>query len=308
MIYPLKGKKIWVAGHNGMVGSALLRRLKAEKCQPITADRQTLDLTNQSETQNWIAQNKPDAILMAAARVGGIKANSNYPAEFIYENLAIQTNIIHAAYLNKTEKLLFLGSSCIYPKEAKQPITEDALLTGTLEPTNEAYAIAKITGIKMCQAYRKQYGCDFISIMPPNLYGPNDNYDIENSHVVAAMIKRFSDAKKNRDKTVTIWGSGKPLREIMHVDDLADAAVFIIQHYSDLEPINCGSGEEVSILNLAHLVAEIIGYKGNILSDETQPDGVTRKRLDNSKLNALGWKSSISLKKGLEQVCNEALI
>ncbi len=308
MIYPLKGKKIWVAGHNGMVGSALLRRLKAEKCQPITADRQTLDLTNQSETQNWIAQNKPDAILMAAARVGGIKANSNYPAEFIYENLAIQTNIIHAAYLNKTEKLLFLGSSCIYPKEAKQPITEDALLTGTLEPTNEAYAIAKITGIKMCQAYRKQYGCDFISIMPPNLYGPNDNYDIENSHVVAAMIKRFSDAKKNRDKTVTIWGSGKPLREIMHVDDLADAAVFIIQHYSDLEPINCGSGEEVSILNLAHLVAEIIGYKGNILSDETQPDGVTRKLLDNSKLNALGWKSSISLKKGLEQVCNEALI
>jgi len=235
MIYPLKGKKIWVAGHNGMVGSAIHRRLEREDSEIIYVDRKALDLTRQAETEQWIAESKPDTIILAAARVGGIKANNDYSAQFIRDNIAIQTSVIHAAYLNKVEKLLFLGSSCIYPKDAPQPLKEEYLLTSALEPTNEPYAIAKIAGIKMCQSYRRQYGCDFISIMPPNLYGPNDNYDLESAHVVAALIKRFHDAKAQGANEVTIWGSGTPLREIMHVDDLADAAIFALQNYSDIE-------------------------------------------------------------------------
>jgi len=301
MIYPLKGKKIWVAGHNGLVGSALCRRLQSEDCDIITVDRKTLDLTRQSDTENWIAQNKPDAIFLAAARVGGIKANSEYSAQFIQQNLAIQTNVIHGAYLAKIEKLMFLGSSCTYPRDCPQPMKEEHLLSGPLQPSNEAYAIAKIAGLKMCQAYRKQYGCDYISVMPTNLYGPNDNYDSDNAHVIPAMIRRFVEAKEQGADDVTIWGTGTPLREFMHSDDLADACIFLMQNYSEKEHINIGSGEEVSITNLANIIAGIVGYKGSIKFDRAKPDGTMRKLLDCSKLDTLGWEKSKRLKDGLEE-------
>ena len=301
MLYSLKHKKVWIAGHNGMVGSAIMRRLESEDCELLTASRDDLDLTRQNEVEEWITTNKPDCIFLAAAKVGGIHANKTYPAEFIYDNLSIETNVIHAAYKNNIEKLLFLGSSCIYPKSASQPLKEEYLMTGSLEPTNEPYAVAKIAGIKMCEAYRKQYNCDFISVLPTNLYGVGDNYHLENAHVPAALIRRFHEAKENNDDTVEIWGTGKPLREFMSVDDLADACVFLIRNYSDASPINIGSGEEISIQDFASLVAKTVGYDGNITNDLSKPDGTLRKRLDTSKLNALGWRSKKGLEKGLEE-------
>ena len=302
MLYPLKNKKVWIAGHSGMVGSAIHRRLERETCEIITVDRSDLDCTRQADVENWLSLNKPDCVFLAAARVGGIHANNEYPAEFIYENLAIQTNIIHAAYKNNVEKLLFLGSSCIYPKNAPQPLKEEYLLTGELEPTNEAYAIAKIAGIKMCQSYRKQYYCDFISVMPCNLYGLGDNYHAENSHVVAAFIRRFHEAKEQGLDEVSIWGTGKPLREFMHVDDLADACVFLMQNYSDASPINVGTGEEISIQNFAELIADIVGFKGAITNDLIKPDGTMRKVMGCSKLKELGWSWQIKFIEGLEQI------
>ncbi len=300
MLYSLENKKIWVAGHNGMVGSAITRRLQAENCEILTINRANLDLTRQSDVEDWIAANKPDAIFIAAAKVGGIHANNTYPAEFLHNNLVIETNIIHAAYQNNIEKLMFLGSSCIYPKEAPQPMKEEYLLTGPLEPTNEWYAIAKIAGIKLCEAYRKQYGCDFISAMPTNLYGIGDNYHPENSHVPAAFIRRFHEAQESGVGEVTIWGTGKPLREFMYADDLADACVFLMQNYSDLNFINIGSGKEISIQDFATTVAKIVGFEGKITNDLSKPDGTIRKLMDSSKLASLGWRTAYSLEEGLK--------
>jgi GDP-L-fucose synthase len=300
MLYNLTNKRIWVAGHKGMVGSAIVRALANINCTILTADRAELDLTNQAAVTQWMQNNKPDAIFLAAAKVGGIHANNTYPAEFLRDNLAIQTNIIHAAYENKVEKLLFLGSSCIYPKKAPQPMLEEHLLTGALEPTNEWYAIAKIAGIKMCEAYRKQYGCDFISIMPTNLYGPGDNYHPENSHVPAAFLRRFHEAKENGSNTVTIWGTGKPLREFMHVDDMANACLFVMQNYSDHGFLNAGTDEEISIMDFAKIIAKVTEFKGSITNDLTKPDGTMRKLMDSSKLRSYGWKPQYSLEEGLE--------
>ena len=299
-LYALTGKKIYVAGHRGMVGSAIVRRLEKEECEILTAGREDADLTRQNEVEQWMADNKPDAVFLAAAKVGGIHANNTLPAEFLYDNLMIATNIIHAAYKNDVEKLMFLGSSCIYPREASQPMTEDSLLTGPLEPTNEWYAIAKIAGIKMCQAYRRQHGCDFISAMPTNLYGPGDNYHPEHSHVPAALIRRFHEAREKGDKRVTVWGTGKPLREFMHVDDLADACVFLMQHYSEEEHINIGSGQEVSIANFAETVAKVTGFAGKLEFDTSRPDGTPRKLMDSRRIHDLGWHSKINLEAGLE--------
>lgn len=300
MKYHLENKKIWVAGHNGMVGSAITRRLQAENCEVLTVNRADLDLTRQSDVEDWIATNKPDAIFLAAAKVGGIHANNTYPAEFLRDNLAIETNIIHAAYKNNVEKLMFLGSSCIYPKEAPQPMKEEHLLTGPLEPTNEWYAIAKIAGIKLCEAYRKQYGCDFISAMPTNLFGIGDNYHPENAHVPAAFIRRFHEAKESGAGQVEIWGTGKPLREFMYADDLADACVFLMQNYSDLGFINIGSGKEISIQDFATTIAKIVGFEGEIKNDLSRLDGTPRKLMDSSKLKAMGWKPKHSLEGGLK--------
>ena len=299
MKYDLTGKTIWVAGHNGMVGSAIVRRLEKEKCTVLTASRDDLDLTRQSGVESWIAQNKPDAIFLAAAKVGGIHANNTYPADFLHDNLVSETNIIHASYKNNVDKLLFLGSSCIYPKQAPQPMNEEHLLTGPLEPTNEWYAIAKIAGIKLCEAYRKQHGCDFISLMPTNLYGPGDNYHPENSHVPAAFIRRFHEAKESSASEVTIWGTGTPLREFMHVDDLADACVFAMQNYSDSSFLNAGTGQEISIQEFASTVAKIVGFEGEIKNDLDKPDGTPRKLMDSSKLLSLGWSPKYSLEEGL---------
>lgn len=297
--YSLASKKVWVAGHKGMVGSAITRALAAESCEILHADRSAVDLTRQDQVERWMEAHKPDAIFLAAAKVGGIHANSAYPATFLYENLAIETNIIHAAYSQQVEKLLFLGSSCIYPKHAPQPMSEEDLLTGALEPTNEWYAIAKIAGIKLCEAYRKQYGCDFISVMPTNLYGPGDNYHPQNSHVPAALLRRFHEAKLSAADDVTIWGSGAPLREFMHVDDLASACLHVVKTYSDDGFLNVGSGQEVSIIDFAKTVADIVGFEGEIKTDTSKPDGTPRKLMNSSKLQALGWKTSHSLKDGL---------
>lgn len=297
--YSLEGKKIWVAGHNGMVGAAIVRRLQSERCSVLTADRAALDLTRQEQVENWIEENEPDAVFLAAAKVGGIHANNVYPADFLYDNLVIETNIIHAAFRQKVEKLLFLGSSCIYPKEAPQPMKEEYLLTGPLESTNEWYTIAKIAGIKLCEAYRRQHGCDFISIMPTNLYGPGDNYHPENSHVPAAFIRRFHEAKNSGAKEITIWGTGTPFREFMHVDDLADACAFVMQNYSGAAFLNAGSGQEISIMDFARLVADIVGYEGVIRTDPQKPDGPPRKLMDSAKLTALGWKPKYSLREGI---------
>ncbi|MEE8295498.1 MAG: GDP-L-fucose synthase [Sphingomonadales bacterium] len=300
-MYNLAGKKVWVAGHRGMVGAALVRRLESENCEILTAGREEMDLSRQTEVEDWLASNKPDAVFIAAAKVGGIMANDNYPADFLYQNLMIEANVIHASFRAGVKKLMFLGSSCIYPKEAPQPIPEEALLTGPLEPTNEWYAIAKIAGIKLCQAYRKQHRADFISAMPTNLYGPGDNYDLESSHVIPALIRKAQEAKISGAKEMVIWGSGKPLREFMHVDDLAEALVFLMQRYSDAGHINVGSGEEVSIGELAELVTKAVGFEGDLVFDASKPDGTPRKLMDSSRLLAMGWKPGNNLKDGLAQ-------
>ena len=295
----LDNQKIYVAGHNGMVGRAICRRLESEDVDILTIDRSKLDLTNQMDVNTWMMKTRPDMVFMCAARVGGIVDNRDNPAEFIYQNLMIQTNIIHAAYQAGVKKLLFLGSSCIYPRECPQPINENCLMTGALEPTNAAYATAKIAGIEMCKSYRRQYGCDFISAMPCNLYGPYDHFDPETAHVPAALMQRFHEAKTKNFDQVTIWGSGTPKREFMHVDDLADAAVFLMKNYSDSVPINVGSGNDISIQGFAQKISNVVGYDGKIENDLSRPDGTMRKVMDVSKINALGWNAEISLDDGL---------
>ena len=299
LLFDLKGKRVYVAGHQGMVGSALLRRLADENVEILVAERRTLDLTNQQATENWLARNRPDAIFLAAGQVGGIHANNTYPAEFIANNLAIALNVIRAAHAAGVSKLLALGSSCIYPKFAPQPMTEDLLLTGPLEPTNEWYAIAKIAAIKLCEAYRKQYGCDFVSVMPTNVYGLNDNYHPMNSHVPAALLRRFHEAKLTKSPTVTVWGSGTPRREFIYADDVADGCIFVMKHYSGIEFLNIGTGEDVTIKQFAELIAGVVNYEGKIVYDTSRPDGTPRKLLDVSKLKKLGWAPQTPLRIGL---------
>lgn len=298
--FDLRGKRVWVSGHRGMVGSALLRRLSSEPVTDVlTAGRDTLDLIDQAAVSQWVMDAKPDVAIIAAAKVGGIVANDQSPADFLYENLMIATNSVHAAYQAGVTKLLFLGSSCIYPKFAEQPIREDSLLTGALEPTNQWYAIAKIAGVKLCQAYRAQHGCDFISAMPTNLYGPGDNYDLTTSHVIPALVRKADAARIAGDANMQIWGTGSARREFMHVDDLADACVHVLKHYSDAEPINIGAGNDVTILELTHAVMRAVGFTGAITHDRTKPDGTPRKLMDGTKLTGLGWTPSIPLDAGL---------
>jgi len=304
-IYRLAGKRVYVAGHRGMVGSAIVRRLEREDCTVLQATRSELDLTSQAAVQAWFAANRPDAVFLAAAKVGGILANDTMPADFLYENLMIEANIIEAAHRNGVEKLLFLGSSCIYPKFARQPIAESELLDGALEPTNEWYAIAKIAGIKLCQAYRKQHGADFISAMPTNLYGTGDNYDPQTSHVLPALIRKVEEARASGAPAITLWGSGTPLREFLHADDCADALVFLMQHYSGHEHVNVGSGEEISIRDLAQMIARAAGYDGAIELDPSKPDGTPRKLMDSAKLRAMGWQPTIGLEAGIERTVAE---
>ena len=298
-MYSLEGKKIWVAGHRGMVGGAIARRLELEGCDLLLAGRDVLDLCEQSAVLNWMADNRPDCIVVAAAKVGGIHANNRAPVDFLQDNLTIQNNILAAAHSNDVDRLLFLGSSCIYPKFADQPIREDSLLTGALEPTNEWYAIAKIAGIKLCQAYRKQYGRDWISAMPTNLYGPGDNYDLETSHVLPALLRKFHEAKDSGAAEVLLWGSGTPLREFLHCDDLADALVFLLKNYSEYEHINVGSGSEITIRGLAETIARVVGYEAKLVFDSSKPDGTPRKLMDSSRLHELGWNSARSLEDGI---------
>ena len=299
MTYSLKGKRIWVAGHRGMVGGAVVRRLASEDCEVITAGRDVVDLVDQAATKAWMAEVRPDVIVMAAAKVGGIKANNDYPVDFLYENLMIEANIAQAAHENDVDRFLFLGSSCIYPKFAPQPIPEDSLLTGPLEPTNEWYAIAKIAGIKLCQAYRTQYGRDWISAMPTNLYGPGDNYDLETSHVLPALLRKFHEAKESGTSEVVVWGSGTPLREFLHCDDLADALVFLLKEYSDYDHVNVGSGVEVTIRELAETIARIVGYEADLMFDSSKPDGTPRKLMDSARLDEMGWNNVRSLEDGI---------
>lgn len=298
-MFEMAGKRVFVAGHRGMVGSAIVRRLATEDCDVLTATRQELNLLDQAAVNAWMAKNRPEAVIIAAAKVGGILANNSYPAEFIYENLTIETNLIHSAFVNNCEKLLFLGSSCIYPKYAEQPIVETALLTGALEPTNEWYAIAKIAGLKLCQAYRRQYGCDFISAMPTNLYGPGDNFDLNSSHVLPALIRKTHEAKLNDAKTIEIWGTGTPRREFLHVDDLADACIMLLKTYSDDEHVNVGSGADIAILEVAEIVKSVVGFSGAIVKDTSKPDGTPRKLMSAAKLVELGWRPSITLREGV---------
>ena len=297
--YRLEGKRVWVAGHRGMAGSAIVGRLASEGCEILTVSRQDVDLRRQQEVESWMATNRPHAVFVAAATVGGILANASRPAEFLYDNLAIETNIVHAAWKVGVEKLLFLGSSCVYPKLAPQPMPEEALLTGPLEPTNEWYAIAKIAGIKLCQAYRRQYGCDFISAMPTNLYGPGDNYDVLQGHVVAALQVKIHQAKVCAKPTVGLWGTGTPRREFLFVDDLADALVFMLRHYSDEPHLNVGTGQDMTILELAQAIARVAGYDGKFVFDPTKPDGTPRKVMDVSRLTALGWQAKTPFEQGL---------
>jgi GDP-L-fucose synthase len=307
-IFDLSGKRIYVAGHRGMVGSAIVRRLDGYGCEVITAGRERADLERQDLTERFLSTTKPDAVIVAAGTVGGIHANQAYPAEFIANNLAIALNTIQGSYNAGVKKLLFLGSSCIYPKFARQPIGEEELLTGPLEPTNEWYAIAKIAGIKLCQAFRRQYGADFISLMPTNLYGPGDNYHPDDSHVLAALIRRVHEAKRDGAPAVTVWGTGTPRREFLFVDDLADACVFALEHYTGESHLNVGSGEEVTIADAGKLIADIINYGGNLVFDSSRPDGTPRKFLDSSKLNEMGWRARTSLRDGLELTYSEFLV
>ena len=295
----MSAKRIWVAGHKGMVGSAITRYLSKRGDEVLKADRETVDLRNRAAVEAWLRENRPEAILLAAATVGGIYANDAFAADFIYDNLAIEANVIHSAHQTGVDRLLFLGSSCIYPKFAAQPIKEEALLTGPLEPTNEWYAIAKIAGLKLCQAYRKQYGRHYISIMPSNLYGPGDNFDPLTSHALPGLIRKFHEAKEAQLAEVAVWGTGKPLREFLHVDDLAAAAVFCLDHYDGYDHINCGAGSDISIADLADLIARVVGYRGKIVFDTAKPDGTPRKLLDSSRIVALGWKPAISLEDGI---------
>lgn len=306
-MYSLSGKRVWIAGHRGMVGAALVRRLANEQVQVLTVDRKELDLVDQTQVSNWVNKIKPDVIVIAAAKVGGIHANDRYPADFIYNNLMIEANIIHSAHVASVPRLLFLGSSCIYPKLANQPINEESLLSGQLEPTNEWYAIAKIAGIKLVQAYRKQFGYDWISAMPTNLYGPGDNYDLETSHVLPALVRKFHEAKINGNTTVKLWGSGTPLREFMHCDDLADALVFLLKTYSGYSHINVGSTYEVTIKQLSEIVARVVGYNAEIFWDKSKPDGAPRKLMNSSKLTDLGWKNCRDLENGIRSTYNDFL-
>ena len=297
--YELAGKRIWVAGHRGMVGGAVVHRLARENCTILTATRSELDLTRQAEVERFVRSEKPDAIVLAAAKVGGILANDTYPADFIYDNMLIETNMIGAAHAADVNRLLFLGSSCIYPKLSPQPITEDALLTGPLETTNQWYAIAKIAGIRMIQAFRRQHGRDYIAAMPTNLYGPGDNFDLRNGHVLPAMIRKAHEAKIARAETLTIWGTGTPRREFLHVNDCADALVFLLRGYSGAEHVNVGSGEDLSILELAELVCRVVGFEGRIVHDLTKPDGTPRKLMSATKLRSMGWAPRIGFEEGL---------
>jgi len=301
MKFDVHGKRVYVAGHRGMVGSALVRRLAREDCQILTASRSEVDLRNQQAVDRWFDEHRPDVVFVAAARVGGIYANNAQPGDFLYDNLALQTNLIEAARRVQVAKLLFFGSSCIYPRLAPQPMPESCLLTGSLEPTNQWYAIAKIAGLKLCEAYRRQYGCDFISVMPTNLYGPGDNFDPLTSHVLAALIVKIDDAIRCGHDRVVIWGTGTPRREFLHVDDLADAAVFLIKNWSSDEHINIGAGQDLSVAELARTIARIIGFEGNFVFDPSKPDGTPRKLLDVAKLNALGWRYRTDLESGIRQ-------
>jgi GDP-L-fucose synthase len=304
-LYSLRGKRIWVAGHRGMVGSALTRRLAREDCEVIVTPRGDVDLARQVEVEAWMAEARPQAIFLAAAKVGGIRANDRFPGDFLYQNLMIEANVIEAARRTGVEKLLFLGSSCIYPKHAPQPIVEDALLTGPLEPTNEWYAVAKIAGIKLCQAYRRQHGCDFIAAMPTNLYGPGDNYDLETSHVIPALLRKAHDARAAGRRDLPIWGTGAARREFLHADDCADALVHLMQHWSDDCHVNVGSGSDVTIAELARIVMRVVGLDGELLTDPRQPDGTPRKLMDGRRLRALGWAPKVPLEAGLARVYAE---
>ncbi|WP_422345148.1 GDP-L-fucose synthase [Parasphingorhabdus sp.] len=306
-LFSLDGKRVFIAGHRGMVGSAIARRLENENTNILTVNRSEVDLVQQAPVEQWMSQNRPDVVILAAAKVGGILANANYPAQFLYENLMIESNVIHAAQQVGVQKLVFLGSTCIYPKLADQPIKEEYLLTGPLEPTNEWYAIAKIAGIKLCQAYRKQYGSDFISAQPTNLYGPGDNYDLNNSHVLPALLRKAHNAKLDQADEMVVWGSGTPLREFLHVDDLADAIVHLTKYYSAADPVNVGSGEEITIADLAGLVCEIVGFEGKLVLDSSKPDGTPRKFSDTTRLRQLGWDNARSLKDGVASTYRSAL-
>ncbi|MBV5325154.1 MAG: GDP-L-fucose synthase [Rhodospirillaceae bacterium] len=306
-LFELAGKRVWVVGHRGMAGSALCRRLASEHCEILTIGREGLDLRRQAEVEDWMSVNKPDAVFLAAATVGGILANSTRPAEFLYDNLAIETNVIHGAWKNGVSKLMFLGSNCIYPRLAEQPLTEEMLLTGPLEPTNEWYAIAKIAGIKMCQAYRRQYGCDFISASPAGLFGLGDRYDPAHGHVAAALMMRIHDARIQGLDTVTLWGTGTPLREFMYSEDMADGAVFLMTHYSGEDCLNMGSGNEYSIRQLAEAIARAVGWTGRFEFDTSKPDGMPRKYMSSAKVHALGWQASTSLDEGLKSAYQDFL-
>ncbi len=297
--FALEDRRVFVAGHRGMVGAAILRQLGHADCIVLTADRAGLDLRDQGQVRAWFADNRPDVVFLAAAKVGGILANDSTPADFLYDNLMIEANVVDAAHRYGVAKLLLLGSSCIYPRLAPQPIVEEALLSGPLEPTNEWYAVAKIAGIKLCQAYRRQHGCDFISAMPTNLYGPGDNYDLASSHVLPALIRKAHEARLSGAEAVTVWGSGRPRREFLHVDDLARACVFLMRHYSDGTPINVGTGQDIAIADLARLVCDVVGFTGEIRHDLSKPDGTPRKLMSGDRLAALGWQSRISLHEGI---------
>lgn len=307
LLFDLRGKRVYVAGHTGLAGSAIVRRLASEGCETLTAQHGTLDLAKQEATENWIMHARPDAIFLVAGRVGGIYANDTFPVDFLADNLAIALNVMRAAVTANVKKLMFFGSSCVFPRNAPQPMTEDLLLTGPLEPTNEWYAVAKIAGIKLAQAYRRQFGVDFISVMPTNLYGPGDNYHPKNSHVPAALIRRFHEAKMQGAEKVVVWGTGKPKREFMAADDLGDACIFVMKHYSDESFLNIGTGEEVSIREFAQLVAEIVGYRGKLEFDTSRPDGPPRKLLNVSKLSALGWTAKTPLREGLQAAYEDFL-
>ncbi len=301
-----KNSKIYVAGHRGLVGSAILRALEKQGfTNLITRTSSEVDLRDYNQTADFFAKEKPEYVFLAAAKVGGIQANNTYRAEFLYDNMMIQNNVIHQAHTNDVKKLLFLGSSCIYPKMAPQPLKEDSLLTGTLEPTNEPYAIAKIAGIKMCDAYRSQYNANFISAMPTNMYGPNDNYDLNNSHVLPALLRKFHEAKEQNHPEVVVWGTGTPLREFLHSDDLAEACIFLMENYNDFGHVNVGIGEDISIKDLALLIKKIVGYEGNLVWDTSKPDGTPRKLMDVTKINNLGWKAEIGLEEGITKVYQE---